>query len=280
MVILMVHDCWLSKSLISIEKQKIKKDYSPRTRSMQEHWMLPCTDIGCYTQWGNRLYTWSCQRRCWLLHTMRLWTRYMQKHIPAFTHNMALQLKQKISQQPSHPLLKRRSWWASKNQMKAIIHINLYTVVKYARPQLPMYSRWGMQNPFFVQKGFVEKDFGLVWCGYSHTCNDPWNADQCCHVLMTCAIIFLIAFAHDLLVEYLHHHSELSILQEVIPGSTRMNTVKKKFRIEKHLQEDYGRKITPFLMTYLSILIFRGWIPLRFHCNKLSLRAVIISYWL
>ena len=118
------------------------------------------------------------------------------------------------------------SWWASKNRMKVIIHINLYTVVKYANPRLPMYSRWGMQNPFFVQKGFVEKDFGLVWCSYSHTCNDLWNADQCCHVLMTCAIVFLIVFAHDLLVEYLHHHSELSILQIVIPGSTMMNTIK------------------------------------------------------
>ena len=140
---------------------------------------------------------------------------------------MALQLKQKISQQRSHPLLKRRSWWASKNWMKVIIHINLYTVVKYMHPRLPMYSRWGMQNsPFFVQKGFVEKDFGLVWCGYSHAHNNLRNADQCCHMLMTCAIVFLIAFACDLLVEYLHHHSELSILQKVIPGSTRMNTVK------------------------------------------------------
>ena len=43
---------------------------------------------------------------------------------------------------------------------------------------------------------------------------------------MTCAIVFLIAFTRDLLVEYLHHHSELSILQKVIPGSTMMNTVK------------------------------------------------------
>ena len=141
---------------------------------------------------------------------------------------MVLQLKQKISQQRSHPLLKRRGWWASKNRMRVIIHINLYIVVKYMHLRLPMYSRWGMQNPFFVQKGFVEKDFGLVWCGYgySHTCNDPRNTDQCCHVLMTCAIIVLIAFTRDLLVEYLHHHSKLSILQKVIPGSTMMNTVK------------------------------------------------------
>ena len=98
--------------------------------------------------------------------------------------------------------------------------------MKYTCPWLPMYSGWGMQNWFFVQMGFVEKDFGLVWCSYSHAHNDPQNADQCCHVLMTCAIIFLIAFACDLLVEYLHHHSNLSILRKVIPGLTMMNTVK------------------------------------------------------
>ena len=39
------------------------------------------------------------------------------------------------------PVEERRSWWASKNQMKVIIHINLYTVVKYACLRLPMYSR-------------------------------------------------------------------------------------------------------------------------------------------
>ena len=170
--------------MISIEKQKLKKDYSPRTWSTQEHRMLPCADIGCYTQWviGSIHEAVSADLGCYTRQGYRL---------------------------------------------KVIIHINLYTVVKYMHPWLPMYSRWGMQNsPFFIQKGFVEKDFGLVWCSYSHACNDLRNADQCCHMLMTCAIVFLIAFAHDLLVEYLHHHSKLSILQKVIPGSTMMNTVK------------------------------------------------------
>ena len=74
--------------------------------------------------------------------------------------------------------------------------------------------------------GFEEKDFGLVWCGYSHTCNDPQNADQCCHMLMACAIVFLTMFTCDLFVEYLHHHSDLSILWKFIPWLTMMNTIK------------------------------------------------------